>query len=253
VLQCLLATQLLAQPQIGGGICSSSTLSGVYSITLSGRDYLGSVLFGSPLQGIGTARFDGVSKVTFSLTNNTNETVGVAQVLSGIYSLQSNCVGVLNINSGDTANFGLVSYNRGQNYLITGGDGVYAFTGGGSSLPATCVAVMLAPVYSFRGTGFVLNSGAVTDVTFLSGVIQFSGASSGINATWNVVSNGSSGTVTAAGTFTVRQDCTATANVTDTAGNAYSLVLTITSANGANFIFSAASSKMIFAGSGRTL
>ena len=41
----LLAVPLLAQPQIGGGTCSSATLSGSYSATLTGRDLTSSLTY----------------------------------------------------------------------------------------------------------------------------------------------------------------------------------------------------------------
>ena len=64
---------------------NSSTLSGGYSLTLSGRD-LDSAVFSNILQGTGTATFDGQSKVTFNLTNNTNKTPGQSQTWSGTFT-----------------------------------------------------------------------------------------------------------------------------------------------------------------------
>jgi hypothetical protein len=142
-LPCLLTAPLLAQPQIGGGTCNSSTLNGSFSLTLTGRDLSSAVAFSNALQGIGTASFDGLSRVTFTLTSNTNKLAGVAQTMSGSYSLQSNCVGVVTITSGDSASFTLESYNEGRDYLITGQDGVYSLMGSGSVLPATCATTCL--------------------------------------------------------------------------------------------------------------
>src|SRR5277367_206325 len=99
-LPCLLAAPLFAQPQIGGGTCSSSTLKGIYSLTISGRDLSSSVSFSNVLQGTGTATFDGLSAVTFNLTNNTNKLAGQGQTWSGTYSLQSNCIGTVSITTG---------------------------------------------------------------------------------------------------------------------------------------------------------
>ncbi len=135
-LPCLLAASLFAQPQIGGGTCSSSSLTGNYSLTVTARDVSSSVSFTKSLQGIGTATFDGLSKATFNLTNNTNQTAGTAQTWSGTYSMQSNCVGVITITTGDTATFSVGVYNAGKDYVLTGQDGVYSFTGSGSS--ASC-------------------------------------------------------------------------------------------------------------------
>ncbi len=135
---CSLAVPVFAQSQIGGGVCSSSSVNGAYSLTLTGRDVSSSVVFMKVSQGIGTATFDGLSKVTFSLTTNLNQTAGLSQTLSGTYSMQANCIGVLSITSGDSATFSLESYNQGKDFLITGQDANYSYSGSGVSLPATC-------------------------------------------------------------------------------------------------------------------
>jgi len=175
---CFGSAPLLAQPQIGGGICSSASLSGNYSLTLTGRDVSSTVTFSKVSQGIGTANFDGQSKVTFTLTNNTNQAFGTAQTLSGTYSMQANCIGVLNITTGDTATFSLESYNPGKNFLVTGQDGTYSFTGNGGLLPAAaCSASSLTSAYGFNGNGYALTSGAVSGVNNVSGTLQLDGKS----------------------------------------------------------------------------
>jgi len=252
-LGCLLpAVALVAQPQIGGGTCSSATLNGNYSATLTGRDLTSAVAFSNSTQGIGSVTFDGLSKVTFTLTTNTNKGFGTAQTLSGTYSLQANCVGVLTITSGDAASFALESYNQGKDYLLTGQDGVYALTGSGSILPTTCPATLTAGVYPFNGSGLGLTSSTISSVFNVLGVIQFTGANAiAINS--YVASNGSATNVSATGTFTLTPNCSATAKLTDALGNSYSLVLQFTSATGDNFILSSASPGSIYTGSGRVL
>jgi hypothetical protein len=91
-----------------------SALSGSYSATLTGGDLNSAVAFSNASQAVGSVVFDGLSKVTFTLTNNSNKFFGVAQTLSGTYSLQSNCIGVLTITTGDTASFTLEAYNLGK-------------------------------------------------------------------------------------------------------------------------------------------
>jgi hypothetical protein len=250
-LPCLLGTPLLAQPQIGGGTCSSATLSGNYSLTITGRDLNSTVNILNALQGIGSATFDGLSKVTFTLTNNSNSQLGKAVTLSGTYSMQANCIGTINITSGDTGTFTLISYNQGTDYLITGQDGTYSYTGSGNTLPATCPTT-ISGVYSFNGSGFVLNSNAITAVDYLSGLFQFNGTGS-VTTTWYVTGNSTPVTTTGSYTIGTGPGCTATASITDPSGNAYSLVFTLTNAGGTNFIFGASNSKMMFSGSGRTL
>ena len=252
-LGCLLpAAPLLAQPQIGGGTCSSATLSGNYSATLTGRDLTSSVTYSNTTEGIGLVNFDGLSKVTFTLTTNTNKITGTAQTLSGTYSLQANCVGILTITSGDAASFTLVVYNTGKDYLITGQDGTYAFTGSGSVLPATCPTSLTAGAYPVNGTGFGLTSTTISGVNNLIGVIQLPGKN-GIAISASAISNTGTTTITASGTYTLNPNCSATAILTDVAGNSYSLVFEFTSSSGANFIFSSAAGASLYTGSGRIL
>src|SRR5580704_3131281 len=158
----LLAVPLLAQPQIGGGTCSSATLSGSYSATLTGRGLSSAVAFTSTSEAIGAATFDGQSKVSFTLTTNTNKAFGTAQTLSGTYVLQANCVGTVTITTGDTASFTLEAYNGGKSYLLVGQDGTSSFTGSGSVLPATCPSALTAGTYPVNGTGLGLTSGAIS-------------------------------------------------------------------------------------------
>jgi hypothetical protein len=250
-LPCLLAAPLLAQPQIGGGTCTSSTLNGAYSLMLTGRDLSSAVAFSNILQGIGTATFDGLSKVTFSLTNNTNKTTGVPQTQSGTYSLQSNCIGVVNITSGDTASYILGVYNTGEAYFITGQDGTYSLLGSGNTVPASCTAGTLTGVYTFNGNGDSLTSGTIAGVNNISGLLTFDGTSA-VTGTWFVSASGTSKSTATTGTYAVTAGCTATANVTDSSGNAYALVFAINSTAGA-FVVSGANPTLTFSASGRPL
>lgn len=248
----LLAVSVMAQPQIGGGTCSSATLSGNYSATLTGRGLSSAVTFTSTLEGIGSATFDGQSKVTFSLTSNTNKAFGTPMTLSGTYTLQANCVGTVTITTGDTATFTLEVYNSGKDYLITGQDGTSAFTGSGAVLPATCPASLTAGTYPVNGTGLGLTSGTISSAIDVLGVLILSGTNTiAMNVT--VVTNGGSKNVSATGTYSLATNCSATATLTDASGNAYSLVMEYTASTGNNFIFSIASASGVFNGSGRTL
>jgi hypothetical protein len=248
----LLPALLQAQPQIGGGSCNSSTLNGNYSLTLSGRDVSSAVAFSNALQGIGSANFDGLSKVTFTVTNNTNKNLGVARTLSGTYSLQSNCIGVVNITTGDSAVYTLGSYNQGGDFFIDGEDGIYSLLGSGSTLPSTCSASLLSGTYAFNGTGFGLNSSTISGVNQISGLLTFDGVGA-VTTNWYVSVSGSNKNDTASGTFTVNSNCTATATVTDPSSNSHVLQFTITEAKGTNFLLSGANAQLIFAGSGRIL
>jgi len=248
----LLATTLHAQPQIGGGTCTSAALSGNYSLTMSGRDLSSAVAFSNVLQGVGSANFDGLSKVTFTLSNNTNKNFGVAQTLLGTYSLQSNCIGAVTINTGDSATFTLGSYNQGAAFFIDGQDGVYSLLGSGSALPSTCSASLLSGVYSFNGNGFGLTSGAISGVNQVAGLLTFDGVGA-VTSNWYVSVSGSNQNDTASGTFTINSNCTGTATLTDSSKNVYSLQFTITNAKGNNFLVSGSNAQLMFVGSGRIL
>jgi hypothetical protein len=246
----LLAVPLLAQPQIGGGSCTSATLSGTYSLTLSGRDVSSAVTFAGVSLGVGTITFDGLSKVTIALTNNTAKTA-LAAALSGTYSLQANCAGVVNITTGDNANFALESYNQGKSFLVTGEDALYAYSGSGSTIPATCSASQLSGTYSFNGNGFALTSAAISGVTDFSGLMVFDGTSV-VTTTWYITSGGTTKAVTTSGTYTATSACSGTIAMTDTSGSTYTMQLTITSTTG-SFIAGGATPQMVFTASGRIL
>jgi hypothetical protein len=248
----LLAVPLLAQPQIGGGTCSSATLSGNYSATLTGRDLNSSVTFSNTTQGIGSVNFDGLSKVTFTLSTNTNKIAGTAQTLSGTYSLQANCVGVLTITSGDQASFTLEAYSTGKDYLITGQDGTYAFTGSGGVLPATCPTSLSAGTYVVNGSGFGLTSTAISSVNNFLGVIQLSGTNT-IASAISISTNGGTTNSSGTGTYTLSPNCSATATLTSASGGTQVVVFEFTTASGGNFIFSLASLAVVSSGSGRSL
>lgn len=245
-----LAVPLFAQPQVGGGTCSSSTLSGTYSFLLAGRAVGSPASYTAIEQGIGTATFDGQSNVTFNLTTNTNKAIGTPQKLQGTYSIQANCTGAINLTSGDTGSFVLGAYDQGVDYFFTGEDGTYSITASGNTLPTTaCSNSTFTGTYSFNGNGFQLSSGTVSTVNEISGLIMFDGAGN-ITANWYVSTKGSAATASVKGTYTVASGCTATATVTDTSNNSYSLVFTITAANG-NFSFTGGNPATVFSGSGR--
>jgi len=247
----LLAGSLFGQSQIGGGTCSSASLSGAYSLTLNGRDVSSSLTFSKIFEGIGTATFDGLGKVTFSLTTNTNQSFSAVQGFTGTYNLQANCVGALNLTTGDAASFALESYNTGKNFLITGQDGTYSFTGSGNLLPATCNASLLSGVFAFNGTGFGLTSGTVSRVNDISGLLTFDGKSS-VTSTWYLASGGPPTTATLTGQYSVTSGCGGSATLTDSGGSSWTLLFTITSAEG-NFVVSGSNPLVMFTGSGRVL
>ena len=243
---------LPAQPQIGGGACNSASLNGNYSLTLAGRDVNQTATLMLVSVGVGTATFDGLSKVTLTVTPNTGKGQGGVQTLSGTYSMQVNCFGTLTITSGSNATFTVESYNQGKDFLLTGQDGTYTYTGSGNVLPASCSASQINGTYAFNGNGFLTTSaGAISGVTDFSGLMQFNGPGT-VAATWYISAGGSTQMVTASGTYSVNSNCTGTATLTDSAGNRESVTVTVTAAAG-NFIIGGATTQFIFTGTGRPL
>ena len=256
VLFCLPAIPALAQTAIGGGACTSSVLSGTYELLLTGHQTLPSGAATKVFQGVGTAAFDGLSKVTFTMTANsvaTSQSFGTPLVYSGTYSLQSNCVGSISISTGDTATFNLealsVSNTTGlaSSFALTGSDATYAYSGSGNSQPATCPTT-LSGVHEFSATGNSLAGASLTGVLDVAGVLQFDGQGN-LTANWTQVANLTSTTVTATGTYSVTSTCLASATLTDTANNKYAVSLSIYSA-APDFSLAVTSPQVIFDGSG---
>src|SRR5579862_9860240 len=135
---CLPAAPALAQTTIGSSTCTSSALNGTYELVLSGRQVTSTGATSKLFQAVGTAAFDGLSKVTWTLTANTvttSQSFGTALVYSGTYSLQSNCLGSISIATGDTGTFTLESYNEGKSFAVIGSDATYAYNGSGNVQP----------------------------------------------------------------------------------------------------------------------
>ena len=247
---CLLASTLSAQ-QIGGGTCSPASLNGAYSMVLDGRNLASTETFTRVYQGVGIATFDGQNKVTFSLAANTNQALAISQTLSGFYTLQANCAGSVTISTGDTATFVLETYNRGSNFLITGQDGAYVFTGSGNVAPSNCATGIVSGTYSFNGSGFALTSGAVTGVNDVSGLMTFDGKGAA-TVKWYVAAAGPIAVDTLSGTYNVTSSCSGSAKLTNSADAAYTFIFTVLASDG-GFAVSGANALLMFNGNGRHL
>jgi hypothetical protein len=248
----LLAVPLLAQPQIGGGTCSTATLNGTYSVSLTGRDVNSSVTFTNAEYAVGSVTFDGLSKVTFNLTTGSAKFPQIPQTLGGTYTMQSNCVGTVTINTGDSGSYTLEAYNSGKAYLMAGQDGVYSITLNGGLLPATCPTAIPAQVYSFNGNGFVLKSAQINGAYNISGLITISGTNSIALAGYYSSSTGTQ-QLSATGTYTVGSGCSGTANLQDSAGTQYTVTFELTTAAGANFTFVSSGATSLILATGRAL
>jgi uncharacterized protein (TIGR03437 family) len=250
ILFCLAAVPVLAQTTIGGGSCTSSTLSGVYQVTLNGRQTTAAGSVSKLLQAVGTAAFDGLSKVTLTMTANIangSQSFGMPLVYSGSYSLQSNCIGSISITSGDIATFTLEAYSQGKAFAVIGSDATYAYNGSGNAQPATCPST-LTGIHEFNASGDALSGASVTSVLDVAGVLQFDGQGN-VTANWAQVSNLTATTIAATGTYSVSSTCLATATLTDASSNKYAFSLSIYT-TAPDFALAVSSPQLVFDGTG---
>src|ERR1017187_9357716 len=61
-MSCLLAAPLLAQTTVGGGTCTSASLTGIYAVFITARQVTASGTFTGVFQANGAANFDGLSQ-----------------------------------------------------------------------------------------------------------------------------------------------------------------------------------------------
>jgi hypothetical protein len=222
-----LGGSLLAQTQIGGGSCNSSSLTGAYTFTLSGRQVAASGAFTGVFQANGTATFDGTNKITLTMTAATIQSPGTPLIYSGTYSVQSNCAGAINITTGDTATFNLLIYNQGKAFLMSGTDASYTYSGGGGTQPANCATNLLSGAYVFEATGFTLASGAINGAVNAGGLMQLDGHST-LTVTLSYVAQGQNPlSLTLNGTYVVPNGCSGTGTMKDGLGNTYTLAFTV--------------------------
>ena len=207
---------------------------GTYSLTLTGRQVSSTIAITKIYEAVGTMTFDGTSAVTATVVSNTNSAAGVAQTLSGTYTIPANCVGTLNFTTGDTASYTLIPYNSGKDYVITGSDATYELSGSGGPQPTSCVTSTFSGIYAFSGTGFTLSSGAIAGANDISGLLEFDGAGT-VTGNWSIANNGSTATAdTVTGQYTAAANCTGTATVKDPNGIAYTLSFVASTAAGAD-------------------
>jgi hypothetical protein len=165
------------------------------------------------LQGNGSANFDGLSKVTITLTTGTLQSVGTPLNWSGTYTMQSNCFGDVNITSGGSATLNVVSYAEGADFLLTGNDSVFSYSGSGNTQPSGCSAATLSGVYTFTGTGYSETGGALL-ASAGTGLLQFDGQGNiTVNFTRSNSGQGNSA-ATLTGSYSVSSNCLGSATLT---------------------------------------
>jgi uncharacterized protein (TIGR03437 family) len=226
----LVGAPLLAQTQIGGGTCNSSSLNGTYAVSISGRQVNNSGTFLSVLEANGTATFDGLSTVAITAMEDTNQSLATPLNWSGTYSVEANCAAVLTITTGGGATLNVMLYDQGKDFLMTGSDATYSYTGNGVSQvpqPAACSVGTLSGVYTFNATGFELAVNSLGGVEDGAGLVQFDGQG---NLTVNLSSTSGAATTTAStltGTYSISSSCTGSAMLTDSSSNSYVMSFSI--------------------------
>jgi uncharacterized protein (TIGR03437 family) len=251
VFSCLAFVPAAADAQTTTPTCSASTLTGTRSLVITGRNLSSSAVLTGAYQSLGTATFDGVSAVSFSLTTNTNLAQGVAQTFSGTYTLPASCVGSINLTTGDTASFTLIAFNKGNNFTITGQDATYAFTGSGNSQPTACLTSTLSGNYAFSGNGYTFQGTSLSGVNSISGLLQFDGKGA-ITGSWSVATNGVAAPDTVTGHYAVTSSCAVTGSVANPAGTSFPLAIVLTTTDGSNFSVNLATAGEEFSATGHS-
>ncbi len=254
---CLLVSPLMGQTSIGGGTCSSASLKGTFAVSITARQVTAAGTFTNVFQSNGSATFDGLNKVTLTITSDTLLSVATPLNWSGTYSVQSNCAGVATITTGGSVTLNLAVYNQGVSFLMTGNDATYSYSGSGNSQPAACSTSLLSGSYVFSGTGFQLSGGKVSGVNDGTGLLQFDGLSK-VTLSVSISSGaGASTPLTATGSYSMSSNCLGSATLADSKGNSYVMSL---SADGGSatattdfFATLAQSSKVILSGAAHTV
>lgn len=238
--------------------CTASMLTGTYELTFGGRVSPGGIVT-KLLSSDGAATFDGLGKVTFSVTANAingSQVFGTPVTYSGTYSVQSNCQGAINLTSGDTATLALVAYSidattgQAKNFTMVGADSTYAYTGSGSVQPSACAVSTLSGTWPFSATGNSLSGSTITGVLDIAGEVQFDGQGN-VTANWTQASNTAMTNVSATGTYSVTGACLGSITLTDTANNKYAGPVSVYGALSANFEWVPANPQLVFTGTGR--
>jgi uncharacterized protein (TIGR03437 family) len=222
ILAFLLAAALQAQPQIGGGVCTNSTLNGIYYYFLS-RDLLsGNAVY--PYVELGKLVANGQG----GLSGNSHASIGgsiSAYTLSGTYSIQSSCAGTmsLSVNSGAASPITFQVTNGGQSAVVAFSSSSGVVAGRAYRQTAATGTIQCSTASLSGGYAYLL-----TGVAFISGNGYYysqAGSATGdglgnmtVAGMANV--NGTTLTTTGQGPYSVASDCTGTASVKNQSGTA---------------------------------
>jgi uncharacterized protein (TIGR03437 family) len=249
----LFAAPMVAQGQITGGNCSAGMLTGTYSYTMTGRAVSTSSILSADFMANGTATFDGVSKVSMTITSNTLTVTQKQSALTGTFTVASNCTGTIALTGGITANLNLILWNGGSNFAIDGSDTTYAYAGTGNPIPASCVTASLSGAYAYTATGFDSSAtGSVNGASDEAGLLQLDGQG---NVTYSYTISGVGAPVqsNATGTYTLTSACIGTGTLTDANGKAIAMNFVVTTANATSFNVIESSSGFIRTGTAHSV
>lgn len=242
-----LAGGAFAQPQIGGGTCSLSSLAGNYWFSFAGRLVSSAGTFQGVQQQVDFINFDGKGNFTGTVFQNSSQATGQSVSTGGTLTIASDCTGTVSVGGGTHS---LVVYNGGTTFNVSGIDkkGIVG-SGTGAVLPSACVTSLLSGPYAFSANGYVISASSVTGVANVNGLLQFDGMGA-VTAKWDTFTPAITA-VSATGNYSVNtpSPCLGTVTLADSGGNAYSLVFAITNPKGGDFQFIASGPQLIFAGS----
>jgi hypothetical protein len=158
-----LSITLHAQPQVGGGVCTNSIVSGTYYYLLTGNVLSGNQV--APDIELGKFVADGIG----GLSGNSHASVAgsiSAYTFTGTYSVQSNCTGIMTllVNSKSSGSFTFQVVNGGQGLMVAiAGPGAVtsgrAYRQTASAGSIQCQTASLSGSYAYLLSGVAYVSG----------------------------------------------------------------------------------------------
>lgn len=253
VLAFLLTSAVQAQPLIGGGSCTNSTLNGVYYYLLTGDLLSGNLVY--PYAELGKLVADGQGNVSGSSHASIGGSIS-AYTLSGTYSVQSSCTGSmsLSVNSQAASSLAFQIANGGLEALVSfsSSSGVIAgraYRQTASSGTIQCSTASLSGSYAYLLTGVVIQG---TTGFFYSQDGSATGDGKGnLSATGMANVNGNTLSSTGQGPYSVSSDCSGTATVRNQNGTAN--YFTAVAEDGLALLFMESDAGYVVAGVGEPL
>ena len=198
-------------PKIGGGTCSNATLAGTYYYLVNGDVLSNGQRVSAALLGKFVA--DGVGQVTGTNVASVNGQQSNVVSFTDRFNVQSNCSGVF-IESSDNITFQMVNNGVELIMAVSTSDGVLLGTAYRQTLgtsPIQCGNGSLSGAYGYQLVGDYGGSPYAD-----AGQLVADG--NGNYNTTSVANVGSSPPVTSIGTYTVANDCSGTAQVSNQNG-----------------------------------